>query len=116
MTTICICGAGTMGSGIAQVSAIAGFKTILYDVRDEIIQKAKSKIENDLHILLEKKKISEQKKEDILQQIFFSPKMRWLFRESIHNNLPVSFLQAAMIRNNVAARYLAFIKFGLFAG
>jgi len=72
MTTICICGAGTMGSGIAQVSAIAGFKTILYDVRDEIIQKAKSKIENDLHILLEKKKISEQKKEDILQQIFFT--------------------------------------------
>jgi len=72
MTTICICGAGTMGSGIAQVAAMAGFKTILYDVRDEIIQKAKSKIENDLHILLEKKKISEQKKEDILQQIFFS--------------------------------------------
>ena len=72
MTTICICGAGTMGSGIAQVSAMAAFKTILYDVRDEIIQKAKSKIENDLHILLEKKKISEQKKEDILQQIFFT--------------------------------------------
>ena len=72
MTTICICGAGTMGSGIAQVSATAGFKTILYDVRDEIIQKAKSKIENDLQILLEKKKISEQKKEDILQQIFFT--------------------------------------------
>jgi len=72
MTTICICGAGTMGSGIAQVSAMAAFNTILYDVKDEIIQKAKSKIENDLHILLEKKKISEQKKEDILQQIFFS--------------------------------------------
>jgi 3-hydroxybutyryl-CoA dehydrogenase len=72
MTTICICGAGTMGSGIAQVSAIAGFKTILYDVRGEIIQKAKSKIENDLHFLFVKKKISEQKKEDILQQIFFT--------------------------------------------
>jgi 3-hydroxybutyryl-CoA dehydrogenase len=72
MTTICICGAGTMGSGIAQVSAIAGFKTILYDVKDEIIQKAKSKIENDLHSLLEKKKISGQKKEEILQQIFFT--------------------------------------------
>ena len=72
MTTICICGAGTMGSGIAQVSATAGFKTILYDVRDEIIQKAKSKIENDLRSLLEKKKITAQQKEDILQQIFFT--------------------------------------------
>jgi 3-hydroxybutyryl-CoA dehydrogenase len=72
MTTICICGAGTMGSGIAQVSATAGFKTILYDVRDEIIQKAKSKIVNNLHSLLEKKKITAQQKEDILQQIFFT--------------------------------------------
>jgi len=72
MTTICICGAGTMGSGIAQVSATAGFKTILYDVKDEIIQKAKSKIEHDLQSLLEKKKITGQTIEDILQQIFFT--------------------------------------------
>jgi len=27
--TICICGAGTMGSGIAMVAAQAGFDTIL---------------------------------------------------------------------------------------
>ena len=56
MTTICICGSGTMGGGIAQVSAIAGFKTILFDVSDEIIEKAKTKIENDLQTLVEKQK------------------------------------------------------------
>ncbi|RYZ58336.1 MAG: hypothetical protein EOO14_09840, partial [Chitinophagaceae bacterium] len=33
-TTICICGAGTMGSGIAQVSAAAGFRTLLFDVSE----------------------------------------------------------------------------------
>ena len=38
MTTICICGAGTMGSGIAQVSATAGFKTILFDVNAATIK------------------------------------------------------------------------------
>ena len=72
MTTICICGSGTMGGGIAQVSAIAGFKTILFDVSDEIIEKAKTKIENDLQTLVEKQKISPNKKESILQLFSFT--------------------------------------------
>jgi 3-hydroxybutyryl-CoA dehydrogenase len=55
---ICICGAGTMGSGIAQLAAQCGFSTILYDVNEESPAKAKSKIENDLQKLVEKKKIS----------------------------------------------------------
>jgi len=61
-----------MGSGIAQVSATAGFKTILYDVGDEIVQKAKSKIEKDLQSLVEKQKITAEKKRNILQQLFFT--------------------------------------------
>lgn len=72
MTTICICGAGTMGSGIAQVSATAGFKTILFDVNDKVIQNAKNKIEKDLQVLVEKQKITSAKKEDILQQFVFT--------------------------------------------
>ena len=35
--TICICGAGTMGSGIAQVSAQSGYYTILFDVNESIL-------------------------------------------------------------------------------
>lgn len=72
MTTICICGAGTMGSGIAQVSATAGFKTILYDVNEEIIKNAKFKIQNSLQALVDKQKISAEKKENILQKIIFT--------------------------------------------
>jgi 3-hydroxybutyryl-CoA dehydrogenase len=72
MTTICICGAGTMGSGIAQVSATAGFKTILFDVNEEMIQKAKSKIEKDLQVLVEKQKITSEKKEEIFKQFVFT--------------------------------------------
>jgi 3-hydroxybutyryl-CoA dehydrogenase len=72
MTTICICGAGTMGGGIAQVAATAGFKTILYDVNEDITQKAKSKIENDLQLLVDKQKITSEKKENILQQFVFT--------------------------------------------
>ena len=29
INTICVCGAGTMGSGIAQVAAQSGFSTLL---------------------------------------------------------------------------------------
>jgi 3-hydroxybutyryl-CoA dehydrogenase len=72
MTTICICGAGTMGRGVAQVAATAGSKTILYDVNDDIIQKAKNKIENDLQTLVEKQKITSEKKENMLQQFVFT--------------------------------------------
>lgn len=61
-----------MGSGIAQVSAAAGFKTILFDVSDKAIQNAKDKIENDLHLLVGKQKISSEKKENILRQFVFS--------------------------------------------
>jgi len=72
MTTICICGAGTMGSGIAQVSATAGFRTILYDVKEESLQMAKSRIHNDLNKLTDKQKISVEKKEDILRLLNYT--------------------------------------------
>lgn len=61
-----------MGSGIAQVSAMAGYQTILYDVSDEVIQNAKSKIQNGLQILIDRQKISEEEKENILRRILFT--------------------------------------------
>lgn len=70
--TICICGAGAMGSGIAQVAATAGFSTVLYDVNDAIVQKARAKMEGDLQTLITRQKITETKKEEILQQIRFT--------------------------------------------
>lgn len=72
MSTICICGAGTMGSGIAQVSAAAGFSTILFDVNEDVLQKAKGKLHAGLQKLVEKQKISAEKKEAILQQLHFT--------------------------------------------
>jgi 3-hydroxybutyryl-CoA dehydrogenase len=69
---ICICGAGTMGSGIAQVSAAAGFDTVLYDLNSEVVAKAKSRLGKDLDKLVEKQKISKEGKDGILQKIRFS--------------------------------------------
>jgi 3-hydroxybutyryl-CoA dehydrogenase len=72
MKTICVCGAGTMGSGIAQVCAAAGFKTILYELNEETLLKAKDRIGKNLQTLVEKQKIGSEKKEEILQQIHFT--------------------------------------------
>jgi 3-hydroxybutyryl-CoA dehydrogenase len=71
MTTICICGAGTMGSGIAQVSAAAGFRTLLFDVSEAAVQKAEEKLKKDLSALVEKGKLSAEKREAILCNMRF---------------------------------------------
>ncbi len=40
MEKIAVIGAGTMGAGIAQVSALAGYQAVLYDISDEVLDKA----------------------------------------------------------------------------
>jgi len=72
ISTICICGAGTMGSGIAQVSAIAGFYTILYEVDKNVLQKAKTTIDLNLKILVEKNRLTLQKKHEAISRILFT--------------------------------------------
>ncbi len=76
MNTICVCGAGTMGRGIAQVSAAVGFTTILYDVNEEGLATAKDKLHTELATLVDKQKITAEKKQAILQQIRFTSHIR----------------------------------------
>ena len=73
--TICVCGAGTMGSGIAQVAAQAGFRTIQFDVSEEMLHKSKAAIEKSLQGLLEKQKVSEEQRDAILSRIVFTSKI-----------------------------------------
>ena len=70
--TICVCGAGTMGSGIAQVAAQSGFNTIVFDVNISAIDKAKSVIEENLQYLVDKEKISSSEKNEIYNRIQFT--------------------------------------------
>ncbi len=48
VSTIAILGSGTMGQGIAQVAALAGFKVTLFDLNKVILSKALKKIESNL--------------------------------------------------------------------
>ena len=72
INSICICGAGTMGSGIAQVAAQSGFFTILYELNPAILQKARAGIEIKLQTLVEKGKMTVYEKEKTLQRIQFT--------------------------------------------
>lgn len=57
--TICVCGAGTMGSGIAQVAAQAGFYTILFDLNAAVLDKAAQSIHASLNQLETKGRLQE---------------------------------------------------------
>jgi 3-hydroxybutyryl-CoA dehydrogenase len=83
INTICVCGAGTMGSGIAQVSATAGFNTILYELNQAVLEKAKMSIEKNLQTLAEKNKITLEEKEKIFQRIHFTTDIKECIAEVI---------------------------------
>jgi len=70
--TICVCGAGTMGCGITQVSATAGFATILYDLNRDILDKARLSIEKKLQTLVDKNKMTADDRARILERIHFT--------------------------------------------
>jgi 3-hydroxybutyryl-CoA dehydrogenase len=71
ISTICIIGAGTMGSGIAQVAAQSGFYTLLFDINNEVLEKAKLSIQKNLQYLVDKQKITAAEKENIYSRIKF---------------------------------------------
>ncbi len=57
---ITVLGSGIMGHGIAQVSAMAGYKVVLRDIEQKFLDKAMEKIRWSLQKLAEKNKISRE--------------------------------------------------------
>jgi 3-hydroxybutyryl-CoA dehydrogenase len=60
METICVCGAGTMGSGIANLTAQNGFRTIVFDVSKEMLEKGRNHIEKNIQSQISKNKLNEE--------------------------------------------------------
>jgi 3-hydroxybutyryl-CoA dehydrogenase len=67
--TLGVVGAGQMGSGIAQVAAQAGFRVVMSDVAETLIQKGLAAISKNLSRMVEKARISAQEREEILGRI-----------------------------------------------
>jgi 3-hydroxybutyryl-CoA dehydrogenase len=70
--TICVCGAGAMGSGIAQVAAQAGFTVIQFDMNEGMLDKSKAGITNSLQKFVEKNQLSSEEKNEVLNRIIFT--------------------------------------------
>jgi len=63
-----VVGAGTMGTGIAQVAAASGFEVVLNDTAEELLQRSMKAVDKSLTKLSEKGKIEEDK-DKILSRI-----------------------------------------------
>ncbi len=66
---ITVIGAGTMGHGIAQVSAQAGFQVTLVDISEEIIARAMAAVESNLRKGVERGKVTEAEMREALLRI-----------------------------------------------
>jgi 3-hydroxybutyryl-CoA dehydrogenase len=66
---ITVVGGGTMGNGIAQVSAQAGAQVTLVDLNPEVLDRALNTIRKNLGRMLKKEKISETDMEQTLARI-----------------------------------------------
>ena len=76
MIKVSVIGAGTMGSGIAQIAATKGHEVCLYDYYNDSLDKSKNKLKKILNRLVEKEKINNEKKEQIISRIKFSSNLK----------------------------------------
>ena len=76
INSICVCGAGTMGSGIAQVAAVAGMQVIQFDVNPAMLQKSKEAIGQNLQLLVSKNKLNSAEAAKAFSLIQFSSEIQ----------------------------------------
>ena len=68
-TTVAVFGAGTMGHGIAQVSAMAGFDVRLYDISAAFVDKGLAKIRVNLDKGVARGKVTEEARDAALRRV-----------------------------------------------
>ncbi len=83
MIKVSVIGAGTMGMGIAQIAATKGHKVCLYDNYDGAVENANKKIKKILNRLVEKKRITDLEKKEIINRIHFSTKLDEIQKSNI---------------------------------
>jgi 3-hydroxybutyryl-CoA dehydrogenase len=64
-----VLGAGTMGNGIAQVAARAGYTVLLRDIKEEFLQRGMSAVDKSLQRDVDKERMKEEEKRAIIGRI-----------------------------------------------
>jgi len=75
ISKVAVVGTGVMGSGIAQVFAQQGFSVIVNDLNEDILQKAKKRIENNLYLFHQEGVLSKGDLKGALQNLTFSSQL-----------------------------------------
>jgi 3-hydroxybutyryl-CoA dehydrogenase len=70
--TVGVIGAGTMGSGIAQIAATADNQVLVFDQQDEALTKSKTQLEKVLSRLIEKNRIDTDEKNRIQSNLTYT--------------------------------------------
>jgi 3-hydroxybutyryl-CoA dehydrogenase len=78
-----VVGAGTMGNGIAQVVARAGYRVVMRDVKDEFLERGLAAIEKSLQREVEKERLATVEKELIRGRIQVTTSLDLLRNASI---------------------------------
>ncbi len=73
--TIAVIGAGTMGHGIAQVAAQAGYSVLLEDMNDDLVARGLARIEDNLRKGIERGKLTDEAMRAALSRIRTSTKL-----------------------------------------
>ena len=108
---VAVLGAGTMGQGIAQVCAMSGYPTQLFDIESSLSQKAISSISITLDKAVSKSKISESQKTTILAHLSIAHKLEDikadLVIEAVVEKLDVKQQLFRVLENNSKGSILA---------
>jgi 3-hydroxybutyryl-CoA dehydrogenase len=67
-----IVGAGIMGAGVGQLCAQQGYDVTVTDISDELVEKAKSKVQTGLAKRVEKEKITQEEMDSVLSHLNWS--------------------------------------------
>ena len=73
--TIGVIGAGTMGNGIAQTAANAGFDVVMCDIQQDFVDRGLANISKSLDRFVKKETITEEQKAEILGRIKTTTKL-----------------------------------------
>lgn len=94
MPKLSVIGAGTMGTGIAQVAATAGWNVVINDTNNEILEKSSASLVKVMNRLVEKEKIDQETADKILGRIDFTDDQQYfensdLVIEAIVENIDI---------------------------
>ena len=102
MKNIAVIGSGTMGNGIAQVFATAGFNVHLIDISIPSLVQAELNIHKNLDRLIDKEKLSPNQKPVIINNIHFTSDLEMGVRDA--------FLVVEAISENILSKEKLFIQ------